>query len=60
MWCTSMILKRLRWFGYALVGLRQRIRSRAELRGLDTRMLRDIGLRREDALREANKPFWRA
>jgi uncharacterized protein YjiS (DUF1127 family) len=38
---------------------RQRLRSRRELVMLDDRSLRDIGLTRYDALREARKPFWR-
>jgi uncharacterized protein YjiS (DUF1127 family) len=37
---------------------RQRLRSRRELVLLDERALRDIGLTRYDALREARKPFW--
>ena len=39
--------------------MRERARGRRALTELDERMLRDIGLRREDALREADKPFWR-
>jgi uncharacterized protein YjiS (DUF1127 family) len=38
---------------------RQRLRGRRELALLDERSLRDIGLTRYDALREARKPFWR-
>lgn len=37
-----------------------RRRQRRELRELDDRLLRDIGLTREQVLREAAKPFWRA
>ena len=37
----------------------QRSRDRAELRRLDYRMLRDIGVTRGDVWREINKPFWR-
>jgi uncharacterized protein YjiS (DUF1127 family) len=33
--------------------------SRFELRNLSDRDLRDIGLSRADAYREAAKPFWR-
>ena len=33
--------------------------GRRHLEGLDERLLRDIGLSRVDALREASKPFWR-
>jgi len=37
----------------------ERNRSRRELRGLDSRILHDIGLSRYDAEHEAVKPFWR-
>lgn len=37
----------------------QRARERRELLQLDERQLRDIGVRAEDVLREAHKPFWR-
>jgi uncharacterized protein YjiS (DUF1127 family) len=37
----------------------QRSRERAELRRLDDRMLRDIGVTRGDVWHEINKPFWR-
>ena len=36
----------------------QRSRQRIALRDLDAVQLRDIGISREDALREAAKPFW--
>lgn len=36
-----------------------RSRSREQLRALDHRLLQDIGVRYEDALLEARKPFWR-
>lgn len=42
-----------------LRALRYRAHGRALLARLDERMLRDIGVRREDAQREADKPFWR-
>lgn len=38
----------------------RRSESRRELAGLCDRALRDIGITRADALREADKPFWRA
>lgn len=39
---------------------RRRSRSRQELEGLSDATLRDIGITRCDALREAQKPFWMA
>jgi len=39
---------------------RRRAHERAELAGLDDRMLKDIGLTRCDAEFLSNKPFWRA
>jgi uncharacterized protein YjiS (DUF1127 family) len=36
-----------------------RIESRRELAALCDRNLRDIGITRVDAMREASKPFWR-
>ena len=38
---------------------RRRIESRRELAGLCDRELRDLGITRVDAMREADKPFWR-
>ena len=38
----------------------RRSQSRRELAGLSDGALRDIGINRVDALREAEKPFWRA
>lgn len=37
----------------------ERSRQRRALAKLDDRMLRDIGVSRADANREAEKPFWR-
>jgi uncharacterized protein YjiS (DUF1127 family) len=37
-----------------------RIESRRELAALSDHALRDIGITRVDAIREAEKPFWRA
>ena len=36
-----------------------RAKGRAELRRLNDRMLRDIGISRVDAYRESSKPFWK-
>lgn len=38
----------------------QRRRQRHALLSLDERLLRDIGIGRDEARREAAKPFWRA
>ncbi|HEY1259322.1 MAG TPA: DUF1127 domain-containing protein [Stellaceae bacterium] len=38
---------------------RQRSRARAELAGLDDRMLRDIGVTRAEAEYLSSKPFWK-
>ncbi len=37
----------------------ERTRGRKELQQLDDRLLKDIGLNRIDAMREADKPFWK-
>jgi len=37
-----------------------RLRQRAHLDRLDFRMLEDMGMSPEDAVRESAKPFWRA
>ena len=42
-----------------LVNWAARARQRSQLRELDPRLLRDIGLTRGDALVEAKKPFWK-
>ena len=56
-----------RWAGEApsriaalLSEWRRRARARRELAALDSRMLHDIGVAPGDAMREINKPFWRA
>lgn len=47
-----------RWAAFAIRCL-ERHRQRKALLGLDGRLLRDIGITREQAVREARKPFWR-
>lgn len=50
-------------FGHAMAVLRtwdQRARTRRRLADMDERLLRDMGIARTDARREAAKPFWRA
>jgi uncharacterized protein YjiS (DUF1127 family) len=44
----------------AALDWRMRSRGRRTLLELDDRMLRDLGLTRGEAYREATKPFWRA
>ena len=46
----------LQWLAQTLALRRQR----AHLVVLDDRLLRDIGLTRDDARREASRPFWGA
>lgn len=43
----------------AIAGWSARAQQRRRLAELDDRLLRDIGLDRPAALREAEKPFWR-
>ncbi len=38
---------------------RTRVETRGHLLDLDDRLLRDIGISRYDAIKEAAKPFWR-
>jgi uncharacterized protein YjiS (DUF1127 family) len=38
---------------------RERVRQREALKRLDDRLLDDVGLSREQARREAAKPFWK-
>lgn len=51
-------LRRLPKWKNLLAELRQRARSRYELRMLADRDVWDLGLTRTDANFEANKPFW--
>ncbi len=44
----------------ALVVWQRRVNSRRQLAEMETRLLRDMGLTRDDAEREAGKSFWRA
>jgi uncharacterized protein YjiS (DUF1127 family) len=39
---------------------RRRSEQRATLAGMNNRMLKDVGISRADAVREASKPFWQA
>jgi uncharacterized protein YjiS (DUF1127 family) len=38
----------------------ERARQRRELAGLDGSLIKDLGIGRSEAYREAHKPFWRA
>jgi uncharacterized protein YjiS (DUF1127 family) len=42
-----------------LLGWHELARQRRALLALDDRMLKDIGITRADAEREASRPFWR-
>ena len=46
------------WMAFWLSLWRARIRQRRALARLDDRLLRDVGLSRDQARREAAKPFW--
>jgi uncharacterized protein YjiS (DUF1127 family) len=46
--------------GYGFVVWLHRANSRNELRNFSDRDLRDIGLSRSEAMREAVRPFWMA
>jgi len=39
--------------------MHERWNQRQDLRALDDHLLRDIGITREQARREAGKPFWK-
>lgn len=43
-----------------LVDWQERAEQRHHLAGMDERMRKDIGISHADALREADKPFWKA
>jgi uncharacterized protein YjiS (DUF1127 family) len=53
---TTPVLPRLL---AALRRMHTRWHQRHDLRELDDHLLRDIGVTREQARREASKPFWR-
>ncbi len=55
----SPILVVLAGIGATLSGWRQRRVQRASLADLSDHMLRDIGVTRQQALEEIQKPFWR-
>jgi len=56
--CGRRLLDGARTVGARLLAWQQLARERRALGELDQRMLKDIGLRREDARREARRPFW--
>jgi uncharacterized protein YjiS (DUF1127 family) len=47
-----------RWLSTIEIWLNRR-QGRKDLSALDDRLLADVGISPEDALREAGKPFWR-
>jgi uncharacterized protein YjiS (DUF1127 family) len=62
-WGNSTAPALWRWsslrFVDMLLQFHERARQRQALMALDDRLLKDIGVSRADAEREANKPFWR-
>ena len=46
-------------FSIFLATCLERVRQRDQLAELDDHLLRDIGITRVEALREADKPWWR-
>ena len=54
------IARRTRTILSRLAEWQERSEQRKHLAGMNERMLKDIGISRADAAREANKPFWRA
>lgn len=53
-------LTQLRYrLSYQLRDYQQRRRSRRQLLTLDARLLKDIGVSREQAQKEGHKPFWK-
>jgi uncharacterized protein YjiS (DUF1127 family) len=52
------VVRLVRLAGAVLVEWLERYRQRRALARLDDRLLRDIGMTREQARRETRKPFW--
>jgi len=60
---ASFIGRLSQGFGRIVTGIlewQERAEQRAHLAGMDERMRKDIGITQADALREADKPFWKA
>ena len=55
----SPAIQPLAWAVGTLIAWRQRANQRTALAALDDRLLEDIGLTREQARAECDKPFWR-
>jgi uncharacterized protein YjiS (DUF1127 family) len=56
---ATAVVALVRGWLIALVRMHGRSCQRRTLRDLDDHLLRDIGVTREQAEREAHKPFWR-
>jgi uncharacterized protein YjiS (DUF1127 family) len=57
---AALAVARVLWALDAVLGTwRHRHATRQELRDLPPHMLRDIGLTPDEAMSEADKPFWR-
>jgi len=55
----TLLTRLVCWARAAAARRRVRARLREDLSRMDTHLLRDIGVRREDLLCEAYRPFWR-
>ena len=55
---SKLLQQKLLGFGKQLQLWNQRRKQRRELYALSDAVLKDIGVSRVDALREAEKPFW--
>jgi uncharacterized protein YjiS (DUF1127 family) len=56
---ATAVLPLVRGWLIALARMHERSCQRRTLRDLDDHLLRDIGVTREQAEREAQRPFWR-
>ncbi len=57
---AAAVMRDIAGAGLILLAWRRRASQRRQLAAVDARLLRDMGISREDALAEARKPFWQA